>query len=258
MLGFTIKKAFFDFWDNLFLIIILNFGFLLLAGVPVFFPYWVYSLHPVLSLAVFFAGILLLFVYAGAVSHIARDISDYRHPGLSEFLSCLKKSRPAGLSFGIITTVLIAFLMIAFPVYGAMNNFFGLAAMIFIFWAGVLWILAGQYFFPLRSRFDDGLVKAVKKCFLLLFDNTAFTVFLGIGSVTLITLSAFTAFLIPGPAAVLIWLQTGLKLRLLKYDYLDAHPGADRRNIPWDTLLVEEQEMVGKRTLKGMIFPWKE
>jgi hypothetical protein len=44
---------------------------------------------------------------------------------------------------------------------------------------------------------------------------------------------------------------------MYKYDYLEKNPG-DRRRIPWDALLVEDRERVGKRTLKGMIFPWKE
>jgi hypothetical protein len=44
----------------------------------------------------------------------------------------------------------------------------------------------------------------------------------------------------------------------MKYDYLEENPRADRKHIPWETLLREERERVGKRTLKGMIFPWKE
>jgi hypothetical protein len=28
--------------------------------------------------------------------------------------------------------------------------------------------------------------------------------------------------------------------------------------VPWDALLAEDREQVGVRTLRGMIFPWKE
>ena len=70
--------------------------------------------------------------------------------------------------------------------------------------------------------------------------------------------SIFTAFLFPGFGGLLVWHQAAMRLRLYKYDYLEENPGANRKKIPWDGLLVEEKEKVGKRTLRGMIFPWKE
>jgi uncharacterized membrane protein YesL len=258
MIGFMIKKAFFDFWDNLFRIILLNLGFILLLGIPVFLPYWVYPLHVALSVVSFAAGIFLLFVYAGAASLFVRDISDYSSPGFAEFYGYVKESWPAGIGFGIIVIAHIALLMVAFPVYSSMKNIFGLAAMVFIFWMSVLWIFASLYFFPVRARLDKNILKILKKCFLLFFDNTAFTLFLAFGMTLIVAVSTFTAFLLPGPAAALLWLQVAFKLRLMKYDYLEAHPEAERKKIPWEILLLDEEERVGKRTLKGMIFPWKD
>jgi len=49
-----------------------------------------------------------------------------------------------------------------------------------------------------------------------------------------------------------------VRLRLLKYDWLEAHPDANRKKIPWDELLIEEREKTGTRTLKNLIFPWKD
>ena len=45
---------------------------------------------------------------------------------------------------------------------------------------------------------------------------------------------------------------------MYKYDWLEANPEANRKKIPWDALLMDDKERVGKRTLRGMIFPWKE
>jgi len=45
---------------------------------------------------------------------------------------------------------------------------------------------------------------------------------------------------------------------MYKYDYLEAEADADRKHIPWDELLYEERESVGNRSLKNMIFPWKD
>jgi hypothetical protein len=97
----------------------------------------------------------------------------------------------------------------------------------------------------------------LKKMFLLLLDNPLFSFGLFLGSLLILAVSVFTVFLLFGVTTLLLWWNTALKLRLYKYDHLEKHPD-DRRRIPWDALLVEDRERVGKRTLKGMIFPWKE
>jgi hypothetical protein len=71
-------------------------------------------------------------------------------------------------------------------------------------------------------------------------------------------LSAFTAFLLPGLGSIVLLLQVATKLRIYKYDYLEENPEANRRKIPWDAILIDDKQRVGKRTLRGMIFPWKE
>ena len=58
--------------------------------------------------------------------------------------------------------------------------------------------------------------------------------------------------------ALLLWYNVALKLRMYKYEYLEKNPNAKRKDIPWETLLAEEKEYLGKRTLKGFIFPWKD
>jgi len=71
-------------------------------------------------------------------------------------------------------------------------------------------------------------------------------------------ISALTMLLAPGPAGTALASAVAVRLRMKKYRYLKENPEAERRHIPWDELLQEEKELVGKRTLKGMIFPWKD
>jgi hypothetical protein len=86
-------------------------------------------------------------------------------------------------------------------------------------------------------------------------------------------ISLFLAFLAPGFAGVALAQNVALKLRLVKYDWLEARGDSVEagetagplrgifgrgRAVPWKELLAEEAELVGKRTLKGMIFPWKD
>ena len=47
-----------------------------------------------------------------------------------------------------------------------------------------------------------------------------------IGSIATALLSGFTAFMLPGVAAVILWMNEGLKLRMYKYDWLEANPDA--------------------------------
>jgi NADH:ubiquinone oxidoreductase subunit 6 (subunit J) len=56
----------------------------------------------------FILGVLLLFVYAGAVSFVARDIADYAQPGFREFFFYVRESWKEGLAFGCIATAHIA------------------------------------------------------------------------------------------------------------------------------------------------------
>jgi len=258
MWGFTIKKAFFDFWDHLFLVIILNLGFLLLLAVPFLLPSWLYRFGVVPSAISFVTGILLLFLYSGVVSFMMKEVAYYRDPGTAEFVQFFKESWPSSLVFGGIVVLHIFVLMVAFPVYASMKSIFGTVALVLIFWFSVLWFLSSLYFFPLRTQVDSNVKRILKKCFLVFFDNTGFTVFLAVGAAIIFVISFLTAFLLPGITGILLWLQVGFKLRLLKYDYLEKNPHANRKQIPWDILLTEDREHVGKRTLKGMIFPWKE
>jgi uncharacterized membrane protein YesL len=159
----------------------------------------------------------------------------------------------------MLTMVMIGLIFtVALPTYIRMGNILGIIAGGLLFWLSVLWLLASQYYFPVRNRLDTNLKKVLRKSLLLCFDNTGFTLVLGLGTLLMLILSGFTAFLFPGIGSILLWHQVGLKLRLYKYTYLEEHPEAKRQKIPWDTLLQDERERVGPRTLRGMIFPWKE
>ncbi len=92
-----------------------------------------------------------------------------------------------------------------------------------------------------------------------MFDNLALTIYLCFIMVPvqmlLWPLTAFGAF---GPAGIQLYMNSALRLLIFKYDWLEENPDAKRKDVPWYELLIDEKERVGKRTLKGMIFPWKE
>ena len=262
MIGFLIKKAFFDMWDHLFRIILLNLGFILIVGFAIFAPYLLNMIPGVPQAVMFAISILIALssvcVFSGAAGCMTRDISDYGEPGFRDFVTYLKETYKASLVFALINSVLVFLLSIIMPFYLQQPSIIGPLAFAFLFWIGLIWLVASQYFFPLQARMDKRIFKNIRKMFLLFFDNTLFSLVVFLGSIIIIALSSFTAFMLPGFAALFLWLNVAMKLRLYKYDYLEEHPEANRRKIPWPALLRTDKERVGKRTLRGMIFPWKE
>lgn len=257
MLGFYVKKAFFDLWDNLLGIVLINLGFLIAMAAVVYLPFLL-SFSPVLSLLGLCVGLLIFNIYAGGAARLAGDMADFKGVSFKEFWGYLRESLKASLTLGGISVLQVVILAIAFPFYLNLGGIVGLAAMSLIFWISVVWWLASQYFFPAYQRLDRDILKVLKKCLILFFDNTGFTIFMGLGSLFIIGISSLTAFLLPGFGAVLLWHQIGLRLRLYKYDYLEENPEANRKQIPWAALLMEDKDRVGPRSLRGMIFPWKE
>jgi uncharacterized membrane protein YesL len=257
MFAFLVKKTFFDMWDNLFRILLMNLGYIAVFAL-LFLLAPVFSTTPPLFFAVVAVGIALFAVHTGAVSRMCSEIADYRQPGFTEFFRFAKESLPSSLLLALIICLYAAIVSISFPYYGGMKNLVGPLAVAVLFWVTIVLVLAAQYFFPIQSRLDRKFRKISRKTFLLFFDNPGFSIALLFCALLVFLVSVFTALLLPGLATIFLWWNGALKLRLYKYDWLEANPGAKRNKVPWDALLVEDRERVGKRTLKGMIFPWKE
>jgi hypothetical protein len=261
MIGFLIKKWFFDLWDNLFKIALINLGFIASAAIPVFLPSLLEG-FPLLFVAVVIIGILWLFVYLSAAAVSLKAVSDYSNFGFAEFLQNLKTVWPSGLCLGGIAALIWLLVQFVIPFYLGMSTMLGLFLAAVIFWTLVVSVLSFQFFFAVRSRLDIKLIKVIKKSFIFFFDNPALCIFSLIFDVIILVLSAFLAFLFPGPGGLLLFLDEAMRLRLLKYDWLEANPEentpARRRRIPWEALLIDEREKTGTRSLKSFIFPWKD
>jgi hypothetical protein len=257
MFGFLVKKAFFDMWDNMFRVIIMNLGYIAVLAIFFLLPP-VFAAVPVLGLLARVIGIAAFIVYSGAVSRMCSDIADYKQPGFADFWRSLQESLGSSLLLVLVAVAYFLIATVAFPFYWKMGSMVGALAVALLFWVSFAAILASQYFFPIQARLDRKFRKIFRKSFLVFFDNPWFSIALILCALIVFVASIFTALLLPGIASIILWWNVALKLRLYKYDYLEQNPGTKRRRIPWDALLVEDRERVGKRTLKGMIFPWRE
>jgi hypothetical protein len=260
MIGFLLKKTFYDLWDNLFRIVAVNFGFLALTAVPVFLPKLAAKFFSSQALEVGLSafGILICSVYLSTAAHSLKSISDHGSFGFRDFFRGFKIAWPAGLVMGFFVFVVFLIVTIVIPFYIGIESPFGLVVAMIIFWAAIFALLSFQFYFTVCARIGTNLIKAFRKCMIISLDNSGLALFLLLHNIAAMMLSFLLAFMFPGPAGILLYLDEALRLRLLKYDWLDANPGADRRKIPWDAILIEEREKTGTRSLRNFIFPWKD
>jgi hypothetical protein len=261
MIGFLIKKTFYDMWDNMFRIVLLNLGFIISLAIPILLPGLLLEM-PVLSLIIAAVGIVWCFIYLAAAAITIKAVSDYGVFGFADLWANLKKGWPAGLVMALTFFLFLLVIKIIIPFYLDMGSILGLLLAGLLFWTLVLTVISFQFFFAIRARLDTKPLKIIKKCFIIFFDNPGFSIFFSLYTLVTLILSFLFAFLLPGPAGLLLFLDEGLRLRLMKYDWLEATPPAPdspkRRPIPWDALLIEEREKTGSRTLRNFIFPWKD
>jgi hypothetical protein len=260
MIGFLLRKTIYDLWDNMFRIVLVNLGFTAVTAFPVFLPVLAAKLFniPILTIGLSALGILVCSVYLSAAAHSLKSISDYGSFSFGDFFRNFKKAWPAGLVMGFFVFVLFLIFSYVIPFYITMESPFGLILAAIVFWAFVFALLSFQFYFTVCARLGTNLIKAFKKCMIISLDNSGMSLFLLLHNIAAMLLSVIFAFMFPGPAGVLLYLDEALRLRLLKYDWLEANPGADRRKIPWDALLIEEREKTGVRSLRNFIFPWKD
>jgi hypothetical protein len=260
MIGFLLRKTLYDLWDNMLKIVLVNMGFIALTAVPVLLPRlaseFFESLIPQMALSAF--GILLCSVYLAAAAYSLKSISDYSSFGFSDFFHGLKIAWPAGLVMGLFVFVFFLIITVVIPFYMSTESLAGLFLAMFIFWSTIFAALSLQFYFTVYARLGSNLKKAFRKCMIISLDNSGLTLFMFLHNIVVLIISIFPVFLFPGPAGALLYLDEALRLRLLKYDWLEANPGANRRKIPWDEILVEEREKIGYRTIKNFIFPWKD
>jgi len=261
MIGFLLRKTLYDLWDNMFRIVVLNIGFAIAAAIPIFLPALAMKFFNSIALEMVLCafGILVCSVYLAAAAFTLKSISDYGSFGFGDFFKAFKTAWPAGLVMGFFVFVIYLVVTVVIPFYLSMESpVIGLALAAVIFWATVFALLSFQFYFSVYVRLGSSLKKSFRKCMIISLDNSGFSLFSLLHNIVILIFSVLFAFMFPGPAGVLLYLDEALRLRILKYDWLEANPGVNRRKIPWDALLIDERDKTGTRSFKNFIFPWKD
>ena len=260
MIGFLLRKTLYDLWDNMFKIVVVNIGFIVTAAFPVFIPQlageFFNSFPLMISLTAF--GILLCCVYLAAAAMYISSFSDYNAQGLGEIFKYFKHAWRPGLVMGVFVFVIFIVVTVIIPFYLGIESPVGLALAALIFWVLIFALLSFQFYYSVYSRLGKKVFKSLRKCMIISLDNSIFSIFLLLVNIVALVISVLFVFMFPGPAGIMLYVDEALRLRLLKYDWIEENPNENRKKIPWDALLIEEREKTGVRSFRNFIFPWKD
>lgn len=268
MIGFFLKKNFADGWDNFLMLLAYNVGLLLWGGAigfcwfetsPIVEQY--NSLLPWVTLML---GIGLFMIPVFAFGANAQKIADFNTPSVSLFFRSMKVIWPMALGFAALTTIVSFAAINAIPYYWT-NKSLGIAGPIIAECIGLFLavsVISMQYFIPLYFlQEQNGFKKSLIKSYIIFFDNPMFSIFLFLYNALLFGLSCVLLFIVPGFHGITISTMNATRLRLYKYDWLEANDGLNdvtkRSNIPWDELLAEDKESLGPLKFTSFLFPWK-
>ncbi|MCK9191464.1 MAG: hypothetical protein M0P10_07975 [Sphaerochaetaceae bacterium] len=258
MIGFLIKKAFFDAWDNLIGLVVSNLGYivvLVLFTLDLGNATGVASLNYLLVLAALF----LLAFHSIGVAKTTYDYSNYKREGFAGYKEGLRLFWRHGFGLFLLYLFMAILALLVIPFYYSMGTFIGLSISIILIWVFITFLMASQYYLPLMVNFSgDKPLKTLKKCFIMALGNLGTSVFLLFYNLIQFALTVVTAGLLFNGTGITLANMDAFKLLLMRINYLEEHEDVSPKEVPWEEILYDEKEAVGHRTLKGMIFPWKD
>jgi hypothetical protein len=258
---FFIKKNFCDGWDNMLSIIIPN---LVVLGVILGFTSLMYAFQNIMPVVIvlFFIMFIAISILIFAFSDSAVQIANFSTAHIADYFKAIPGCLRDGTLFGLLIGAICTASYIAIPFYFAQKSLFGIFVGALFTWVVLFTLLALQWFVAVRALLHNGFRKCLKKCFIIFFDNTGFSLFIAFYTLFLFALSILMVGLMPSAAGITLGQVNALRLRLYKYDYLEEHPELktpkDRKYIPWAELIQNDKEALGPRSFKSFIFPWKE
>lgn len=263
MFGFLIKKNFCDGWDNLLSVVVTN-VLILFVGIGIVFLNMIASqLGVIIQVLAAIISSIIFFIFVFAYGDSAAEIANFNGIRLRDYFLAIPKVLKDATLFGILFSVVIMISLFSIHYYFTQSqSYVGFLMGAAICWILLFFLLAMIWFIPIRSLMHNNFKKCLKKSFIILFDNTAFTLAVAFYDLILVAFTVLFIGFLPSVSGILIANTNALRLRLYKYDYLEEHPELktkkERRHIPWEDLIYDDRETLGPRKLKSFLFPWKE
>ena len=266
MFGFLIKKNFCDGWDNLFSVLTANVTFLFVGFGVVFLNYFAAKMPQNLSYLIVILVILsfiIMSIFTFAYGETAAKIADFNGIHLLDYFKAIPGVLKDATLFGLMISLILIISGFSIHYYVIQTqSLVGFCVGILLIWIDIFIFLALQWFIPIRSIMHNNFKKCLKKSFIIMFDNTGYSIAMALYNIVLFALSVVFIGFFPSMAGILIADTNALRLRLYKYDYLEEHPELktkrERKQIPWEELIYDDRQALGPRKWKSFLFPWKE
>jgi len=261
MFSTVLKKTVYFVIDNFRALFVLNavmlFSLILAMLLPILFTFIPFSARimdiPVLFFAGAGLGVMQAAAIAGAMGFLVRGLLKGVKPDVKGFVKGLAQTWKKGLMTAGLFWLSIALLAAIFQVVGILFGVLGFLTTSILFWLFLCLLSCAQFFFSFQLAFSGSLFSLIRKLFYFYIDNTLYSLtVLG----TNILIAAASPLLLGtgiGGATALVFTDVALSLRLSKYAYLDAHPKAAGKPIPWDQILLDENKTLGSRALREIL-----
>lgn len=258
MYGYALKKSFFDLWDHLFFALGVNLVYTL-ATVGIAALGFLFQGLGVAG-ALLFGPIpfLVAALLGGVATFWGRDIAVRGSAQVVDFPAHFAASWKASLAFGIAWLVIGLGWLFGIPFYSQWNPVAGFIFGVVMAWLAFFGAGMSLYYPGLNAQVEPDLRKLVRKSFLLFIANPLASFVIALGAVVIMVLSVVTLGFFPGIVGLALWLNTTFRFLLAKYEWMEANPEADHKKVPWAELVADDMDKVGPRTLRNMIFPWKD
>ncbi len=256
MLGFSIRKAFYDGWDHVLALAAMNLVYVLMVLGIYLAGGMNLKEHTALSLAAISLIVLAYSIYSLGVFRNAYCYGKYLKNDIRLFFSVMREKLRYALFHYLVTMLILAGALFVGPAYLSLGSMTGYFFGTLVLWVALSVLLAMQYYYPLCFYSPErGPLQIFRLCFAFFLDNIGYTLFLFLRTLFDLVVSALSAFVVPGLAGIAVSATTMTRLLIIRYEYLDNNVGISKKQADWEDILFDEKERLGKRSLLDALFP---
>ena len=258
MVGFFLKKSFFDGFDNLWKLIILNvlYGFLLFIGIS--FPIHCFSGNFNYILVSLFVMSILFSSYSYGANYFLFKWSCYEQGSLKDCLQNYKGKFKLILIHSILSYLIFLVIPLSQYLYLSSRKPVGAFVALLLFDFEVILFLIHQFFFPVCYYYNSDGSSVVKRSFAIGIDSFGYSFLLILRSLFDFVLSVITFSAIPGICGIGLSRMDMVRLLAKRYKYIESNTGVTKKDVDWHLILEDDINSTGKRTIRSIIFPWKD
>ena len=176
MIGFFIKKAFFDSWDNLITLVGLNLVYLLVL-LSAYGALSALGAQPVIGIVLLLVVLLLNSLVTGTISFVTKHFAWFQRPTFADVKRAFLDSWRHSLLHYVFTVIVVVIVQLVIPFYLSYQKLLPFAVAVILFWIVLTLVMASLYYSRCSTDARGQTLKTFKKSLMVVGDNMGFTIF---------------------------------------------------------------------------------